>query len=251
QRTLGRRRRGHRRGGRNAAPDRARAYADRVRRRPRLLSADPAEGDGTGGRAARRGPQPRWARCPQRIHRQRRTRSLARAARAGPATDRSDLLQRPDGRRRAAGGGSSRHPRARRAVGCRLRRDRRDALDESGTDDCRAADRGDRGDRRERAQEPDRGAAQAAAGLLVPPPARSTRLDSTTPVTELTTERCVACRRDAPTVTPGEIAELQPQVPDWELLDVDGVKRLRRSFAFDGFAPALAFTNAVGALAEE
>src|SRR5213078_2900735 len=51
--------------------------------------------------------------------------------------------------------------------------------------------------------------------------------------------------------TPGEIAELQPQVPDWELLDVDGVKRLRRSFAFDGFAPALAFTNAVGALAEE
>jgi 4a-hydroxytetrahydrobiopterin dehydratase len=70
-------------------------------------------------------------------------------------------------------------------------------------------------------------------------------------MTGLTAERCVACRRDAPTVTAGEIVELQPHVPDWELLDVDGVKRLRRSFAFDDFAQALAFTNAVGALAEE
>jgi 4a-hydroxytetrahydrobiopterin dehydratase len=66
----------------------------------------------------------------------------------------------------------------------------------------------------------------------------------------LTAEKCVACRRDAPTVTDAEIAELQPQVPDWELVELDGVKRLRRVFSFGDFAQALAFTDAVGAVAE-
>lgn len=63
--------------------------------------------------------------------------------------------------------------------------------------------------------------------------------------------RCVACRRDSPTVTDAEIAELHPQVPDWELVEVDGIKRLRRVFSFGDFAAALAFTNEVGAIAEE
>jgi 4a-hydroxytetrahydrobiopterin dehydratase len=63
--------------------------------------------------------------------------------------------------------------------------------------------------------------------------------------------RCVACRRDAPTVTDEEVAELHPQVPEWELVEVDGIKRLRRVFSFDDFAQALAFTNSVGRIAEE
>ncbi|HJV29345.1 MAG TPA: 4a-hydroxytetrahydrobiopterin dehydratase [Gaiellaceae bacterium] len=67
----------------------------------------------------------------------------------------------------------------------------------------------------------------------------------------LTEERCVACRRDAPTVSDAEIAALLPQIPDWELLELDGVKRLRRVFSFDDFAQALDFTRTVGALAEE
>ncbi len=69
--------------------------------------------------------------------------------------------------------------------------------------------------------------------------------------TGLARERCVACRRDAPTVTDAEIAELHPQVPDWELLEVDGVPRLQRVFRFGDFAEALAFTNRVAELAEE
>ena len=64
-------------------------------------------------------------------------------------------------------------------------------------------------------------------------------------------ERCVACRRDAPRVTPEEIAELRPSIPAWELVERDGVPRLERAFRFSGFAEALAFTNQVGALAEE
>ncbi|MBW8741144.1 MAG: 4a-hydroxytetrahydrobiopterin dehydratase [Gaiellaceae bacterium] len=67
----------------------------------------------------------------------------------------------------------------------------------------------------------------------------------------LTAERCVACRRDAPTVTDEEARELKPQIPEWQLVDVDGVPRLRRVFAFDDFAQALAFTERVGAAAEK
>src|SRR5438552_12433031 len=33
---------------------------------------------------------------------------------------------------------------------------------------------------------------------------------------------CVACRKDAPTVTDDEIAELHPQIPDWNIVDLDG-----------------------------
>ena len=40
----------------------------------------------------------------------------------------------------------------------------------------------------------------------------------------------------APTVTDEEIATLAPEVPDWELAEVDGVRRLRRVFSFDDFA---------------
>jgi 4a-hydroxytetrahydrobiopterin dehydratase len=69
-------------------------------------------------------------------------------------------------------------------------------------------------------------------------------------VTSLTEMQCVACRRDAPTVTDEEIAELRPQVPDWELLEVDGIPRLRRVFPAADFAEALAFTAKVGELAE-
>lgn len=67
----------------------------------------------------------------------------------------------------------------------------------------------------------------------------------------LTSMKCVACRRDAPKVTGAEIAEYHPQVSDWELIERDEIKRLERLFQFDGFAPALAFTNRVGDLAEE
>jgi 4a-hydroxytetrahydrobiopterin dehydratase len=63
--------------------------------------------------------------------------------------------------------------------------------------------------------------------------------------------KCVACSRDAPTVTQAEIAELHPQVSDWEIVEVDAIKRLTRVFSFDDFAQALGFTQKVGELAEE
>ena len=47
-----------------------------------------------------------------------------------------------------------------------------------------------------------------------------------------------------------EIAELAPQVPEWELVELDGIKRLRRVFQVEDFARALELTNKVGALAD-
>ena len=62
--------------------------------------------------------------------------------------------------------------------------------------------------------------------------------------------RCVACRSDAPTLTDDEIAELHPQVPDWDIVELEGIKRLRRVFSVDDFAQALELTNKVAELAE-
>jgi 4a-hydroxytetrahydrobiopterin dehydratase len=62
--------------------------------------------------------------------------------------------------------------------------------------------------------------------------------------------KCEACRKDAPTVTEQEIAELIKQIPDWRIVERDGIKRLEREFKFKNFSEALAFTNEVGQLAE-
>ena len=68
---------------------------------------------------------------------------------------------------------------------------------------------------------------------------------------QLTQLKCTACRKGEPTVTDEKIAEFRPQVPDWSILEVDGVKRLEKEFRFDNFVHALAFTNKIGELAEE
>ncbi len=62
--------------------------------------------------------------------------------------------------------------------------------------------------------------------------------------------KCVPCRGGEPTLTDAEIAELKPRVPDWSVVDREGVKRLERVFEFKNFAEALALTDRVGAIAE-
>lgn len=67
---------------------------------------------------------------------------------------------------------------------------------------------------------------------------------------QLTQMICTACQGGDPTVIDAEIAEFQPQVPDWKVVEIDGIKRLDRVFTFKNFVDALAFTNKVGELAE-
>jgi 4a-hydroxytetrahydrobiopterin dehydratase len=69
-------------------------------------------------------------------------------------------------------------------------------------------------------------------------------------MTTLQESKCTACRADAPRVTDEEIAELKPQIPDWQIIERDGIRRLERVFRLKDFAQALAFTNKVGAIAE-
>jgi 4a-hydroxytetrahydrobiopterin dehydratase len=62
--------------------------------------------------------------------------------------------------------------------------------------------------------------------------------------------KCVPYREDEPQVTEEEMAQFWPQVPAWQVVEQEGVKRLERAFRFKDFVEALAFTNRVGALAE-
>ncbi|MCR8915408.1 4a-hydroxytetrahydrobiopterin dehydratase [Marinobacter panjinensis] len=69
-------------------------------------------------------------------------------------------------------------------------------------------------------------------------------------MSELTQHSCEACRAGAPTVSESEKLTLQKEVPDWEIVEVDGEEQLHKVFKLKNFAQAQAFTNKVGDLAE-
>jgi 4a-hydroxytetrahydrobiopterin dehydratase len=52
-------------------------------------------------------------------------------------------------------------------------------------------------------------------------------------------------------LTESEIVEYAEQVPDWKVLERDGIPQLEREFRFKNFAQALAFTVQIGILAEK
>ena len=70
-------------------------------------------------------------------------------------------------------------------------------------------------------------------------------------MTDLAQLKCVACRGGEPTLTPAQIADLQPQVPDWQVREVDGILRLERVFKVKDFIEAMALTTKVGLIAEK
>lgn len=66
----------------------------------------------------------------------------------------------------------------------------------------------------------------------------------------LTRRQCTACRGGIPPLSESEVAGLLPEVPGWKVVERDGIPRLEQVFSFKNFSAALAFTNAVGELAE-
>lgn len=68
---------------------------------------------------------------------------------------------------------------------------------------------------------------------------------------DLTIMSCEACHSGAPKMTDDEISDLMAQVPEWERFDVKEVPRLRRTFKFDGWLPAVEFVNRIAETAEE
>ncbi len=63
--------------------------------------------------------------------------------------------------------------------------------------------------------------------------------------------KCVPCENNIPPLKEEEIEEYRKDVPEWEEIEVEGVRRLERTFKFNNFAEALEFTNKISEIAEE
>jgi 4a-hydroxytetrahydrobiopterin dehydratase len=68
---------------------------------------------------------------------------------------------------------------------------------------------------------------------------------------QLNQEKCIACRGDSPGLTDQEIGQLHRQINEWDLIDDCGIRKVERALRFRNFAEALAFTNALGNMAED
>lgn len=70
-------------------------------------------------------------------------------------------------------------------------------------------------------------------------------------MTDLGSQHCEACRVGAPHATAEQRAEFLAQLPEWQIISVDGVDHLRRCYGFKNFVEALAFTDRIGEIAEQ
>jgi len=66
----------------------------------------------------------------------------------------------------------------------------------------------------------------------------------------LATQSCEACRIDAPLVETDEYNKFLMEIPDWQVVTVDGINRLSRAFKFKDYQEALTFTNKVAVMAD-
>ncbi|MBX2808275.1 MAG: 4a-hydroxytetrahydrobiopterin dehydratase [Cellvibrionaceae bacterium] len=69
-------------------------------------------------------------------------------------------------------------------------------------------------------------------------------------MSELSKQVCEACRADAPRVDESTQQRLLADLDGWELTRKKGVSQLVKTYRFDTFLEAMAFTNRVGGLAE-
>lgn len=63
--------------------------------------------------------------------------------------------------------------------------------------------------------------------------------------------KCAPCRGGEPTLTEAEIAILIPHIPQWRVVERNGIPLLERVFKFKNFAEAIVFTNKIAAISEE
>ena len=66
----------------------------------------------------------------------------------------------------------------------------------------------------------------------------------------LTQQSCIPCSGKVPPASEAEVAELKPQIPDWDIISANRVPQLQRVYHFQDFRTALGLTNRVGELAE-
>jgi 4a-hydroxytetrahydrobiopterin dehydratase len=68
---------------------------------------------------------------------------------------------------------------------------------------------------------------------------------------DLAGKNCEACRVGAPLATQAETVEYLQQLPEWEIVEVEGIKRLTRTYEFNNFMEAITFSNRIAVVAEE
>mgnify|MGYP000356015017 CR=1 FL=1 len=69
-------------------------------------------------------------------------------------------------------------------------------------------------------------------------------------MSELVNSSCEACRVDSPRVVDSETESYLRELPQWKIADISGVVQLKRCFTFKNFVEAMAFSVAVGEVAE-
>ena len=70
-------------------------------------------------------------------------------------------------------------------------------------------------------------------------------------MSDLSGGSCEPCRVGAPLLSDEELAELSQGIPEWQVINVEGINQLTREFKFKNFVKAMAFANLVGEEAEK
>ncbi|MDR5900217.1 4a-hydroxytetrahydrobiopterin dehydratase [Halomonas vilamensis] len=70
-------------------------------------------------------------------------------------------------------------------------------------------------------------------------------------MTALANQACEPCSGNATPMTKTEAQDALTALPQWKINDGDGIMKLTRSYHFDDFVSALAFTQRVGDIAEQ
>ena len=70
-------------------------------------------------------------------------------------------------------------------------------------------------------------------------------------MTDLVEKQFEVLRKDSQPATLEQRQEFIPQIPEWQVVEQEGIERLQRAYKLKNFVAALEFANQVGALAEE
>ena len=64
-------------------------------------------------------------------------------------------------------------------------------------------------------------------------------------------ETCIPCTKNTSALDERKVSQLMSQAPGYELLEIEGEKRISKLYPFKNFKTALSFTQALGEISEE
>jgi 4a-hydroxytetrahydrobiopterin dehydratase len=70
-------------------------------------------------------------------------------------------------------------------------------------------------------------------------------------MSELRSMHCASAVKGSLSLSQSDIEAYLLQVPEWNVVEIEGIKQLEKQFGFNNFSEALNFSNKVGKLAEQ